>query len=174
MLKPRLSRFCRVAFHRIPLGLAGMLLIAGVGVNLANVIGRYAFHYAIYWAEEAMIYMAIWSIFLAAIAIAYDRADLTMGLLSARLASPWKQIADGMMTAITAVVCFFMAAQSLAMIRTLIRNSQNSLALEVPMWIPQSSLLFGFLMIAVAVIVRYVLGLSEEEGTAPPETATPS
>lgn len=173
MLKPRLSRFSRVVFHRIPLGLAAMLLVAGVAINLANVIGRYVFHYAIYWAEEAMIYMAIWSIFLAAIAIAHDRADLTMGLFSARLASPWKQIADGVMTAITVVVCLFMAAQSLAITRTLIRNSQNSLALEMPMWIPQSSLLFGFLMIAAAVIARYVLSLPEEDHV-PPETASSS
>ena len=57
----------------------------GVAINFTNVIGRYVFQAAIYWAEEAMVYLAIWSIFLAAIAIAYDRAHLTMDFFSARL-----------------------------------------------------------------------------------------
>jgi TRAP-type C4-dicarboxylate transport system permease small subunit len=151
-----------------------MLLVAGVAINFANVIGRYIFFSAIYWAEEAMIYMAIWSIFLAAIAIAYDGADLTMGLFSARLSPRWKRIAEGTMAAITVAVCLFMASQSLAITRTLIRNGQNSLALEVPMALPQSSLLFGFVMIAAAVTARFILRLSDEDALVPPETAAPS
>ena len=172
MVRPRLTRLCGIGFHAIPLALAAALLIASVFVNLANVIGRYAFQAALYWAEEAMIYMAIWSIFLAAVAIAYDRADLTMGLFSARLPSPWRRIAEGVMTAITVAVCLFMAAQSLTITRTLIRNGQNSLALELPMWIPQSSLLFGFVMIAAAVIARHVLG-RPEDAAGSPGTAAP-
>jgi C4-dicarboxylate transporter, DctQ subunit len=162
MVKQPRSRLCDIAFRTTPLVLAAALLIGSVLINLANVIGRYAFHSALYWAEEAMIYMAIWSIFLAAIAIAYDGADLTMGLFSARLASPWRRIAEGAMTAVTAAVCLFMAAQSLTITRTLIRNGQNSLALELPMWIPQTSLLFGFVMIAVAVTARFLLGRAED------------
>jgi TRAP-type C4-dicarboxylate transport system permease small subunit len=172
MAKPRLARLCGIAFRAIPLSVAATLLIGSVVVNLANVIGRYAFQAALYWAEEAMIYMAIWSIFLAAIAIAYDRADLTMGLFSARLALPWRRIAEGAIAAITVTVCLFMAAQSLTITGTLIRNGQNSLALELPMWIPQASLLFGFVMIAAAVIARFVLGRSED-ALASTETAEP-
>jgi TRAP-type C4-dicarboxylate transport system permease small subunit len=172
MVRTRACRLCGIAFRAIPLGVAATLLIGSVVVNLANVIGRYAFQAALYWAEEAMIYMAIWSIFLAAVAIAYDRADLTMGLLSARLASPWRRIAEGVMTAITVAVCLFMAAQSLTITRTLIRNGQNSLALELPMWIPQASLLFGFAMIAAAVIARYALG-RPAEALASPEPSEP-
>ena len=92
MARSRLARASGIAFRAIPLSLAATLLIVAVAINLANVIGRYAFQAAIYWAEEAMIYMAIWSIFLAAVAIAYDGADLTMGLFSARLSPPWRRI----------------------------------------------------------------------------------
>jgi TRAP-type C4-dicarboxylate transport system permease small subunit len=72
------------------------------------------------------------------------------------------------MAAITVVVCLFMASQSFAITQTLIRNEQNSLALEVPMWIPQSSLLFGFVMIAMAVSARFFLRLSDAETPLPP------
>ena len=96
-------------FIAFPLGLAALLLIAGVAINFANVIGRYVFQSAIYWAEEAMIYMAIWSIFLAAIAIAYDRARSHHGfLLGAALRSLEADRRRGM-TAVTVAVCLFMA-----------------------------------------------------------------
>jgi hypothetical protein len=45
--------------------------------------------------------------------------------------------------------------------KVLMRNGQNSLALEVPMVIPQAALMFGFTMIAAAVIVRFALGKEE-------------
>lgn len=171
MVSPQAARICRMIFREIPLALAASLLITSVIINLVNVIGRYVFLYAIYWAEEAMIYMTIWSIFLAAIAIAYDRADLTMGLLFTKLSSPWKRIFEGVLAWVIVAVCLFMASQSLVITKTLIRNEQNSVALELPMWIPQSSLLFGFLMIAAAVAARFLLRLSDEQTPVPSDMA---
>jgi C4-dicarboxylate transporter DctQ subunit len=173
MTQSKAAVLCRLLFHRIPLGLAALLLGTGVAINFANVIGRYIFLSAIYWAEEAMIYMAIWSIFLAAIAIAYDRADLTMDFFSAKLSDRWKRVADAVITAVTAAVCLFMASQSLTILRTLIRNGQNSLALELPMAIPQSSLLFGFVMIAIAVVVRFMLRPPNDDNTSPLNNSRP-
>jgi len=159
------TRACRLVFHRIPLSLAALLLAAAVAINFANALGRYVFQSAIYWAEEAMIYMAIWSVFLAAIAIAYDRAHLAMDFFSARLSDRWKRAANAATTAATAAVCLFMAFQSFRLLGTLIRNGQNSIALEIPMSVPQSSLLFGFVMIALAVTAR-LLGRPESEREA--------
>lgn len=151
------SRLCRLFFRQSPLALAATLLAIGVGINFVNAVGRYVFQSALFWAEEAMVYLAIWSIFLAAIAIAYDRAHLTMDFFSASLPGRWKRLADAVMTFATVAVCLFMAAQSYTLLRTLIRNGQNSIALELPMAIPQASLTVGFLMIAGAVIARFLL-----------------
>lgn len=157
MGKSRISRLCRLFFRQLPLGLAAGLLTVGVIINFINAVGRYGFDAAIFWAEEAMVYLAIWAIFLAAIAVAYDRAELAMDFFSASLPKRWKRYADAAMTTVTVVVCLFMATQSMTLLRTLIRNSQNSVALEVPMAVPQASLTFGFLMIAGAVIARFYL-----------------
>jgi TRAP-type C4-dicarboxylate transport system permease small subunit len=165
MTRWNFTRACRLVFHRIPLSLAALLLAAAVAINFANALGRYVFQSAIYWAEEAMIYMAIWSVFLAAIAIAYDRAHLAMDFFSARLSDRWKRAANAATTVATAAVCLFMALQSLKLLGTLIRNGQNSIALEIPMSVPQSSLLFGFVMIALAVTAR-LLGRPESEREA--------
>jgi TRAP-type C4-dicarboxylate transport system permease small subunit len=167
-----LARLCRLFFHGLPLGLAAVLLMAGVAVNLANVVGRYAFQNAIYWAEEAMVYMAIWSIFLASVAIAYDRAHLTMDLFATRLSPRWGRLADGAITAVTVAVCLFMAWQSLTITRTLIRNGQNSLALELPMAIPQSALLVCFVLIGAAVVARFILRVVDDNDRAPERAAS--
>jgi TRAP-type C4-dicarboxylate transport system permease small subunit len=162
MDKSRLSRLCRLLFRQLPLGLSAALLTIGVTINFINAVGRYGFDAAIFWAEEAMVYLAIWAIFLAAIAVAYDRAELAMDFFSASLSKRWKRIADAGMTTVTVVVCLFMATQSMTLLRTLIRNGQNSVALEVPMAIPQASLTFGFVMIAGAVIARFFLNSDSE------------
>ena len=153
----RLERLASLLFKRIPLALAATLLLLGVAINFANVIGRYFFLVSIYWAEEAMIYLAIWSIFLAAVAIAYDRADLTMDLFAARLPAGWRRTVDGVMAVVCIATFGFMVWQSVAVARLLVRNGQKSLALEIPMVVPQAALLFGFAALALATAVRWLL-----------------
>lgn len=167
MHKPTLSRLCRLLFRQAPLGMAACLLMTGVTINFVNAVARYLFDAAIFWAEEAMVYLAIWAIFLSAIAVAYDRAELAMDFFSGSLPKRWKRLVDAIMTTATVVVCVFMATQSSTLLRTLIRNGQNSIALEVPMAIPQASLTFGFAMIAGAVIARFFL--HEDSESQPPE-----
>lgn len=152
-----ISRFCRLIFRQLPLGLAAALLATGVTINFINAVGRYFFEAAIFWAEEAMVFLAIWAVFLAAIAVAYDRAELAMDFFSSSLPKRWKRLVDAAMTSATILVCLFMATQSLTLLRTLIRNGQHSVALDVPMAVPQASLTFGFVMIAGAVTARFLL-----------------
>ena len=44
--------------------LAGVLLVASIGLNFANVIGRYFFNTSIFWAEEVMLYLMVACVFL--------------------------------------------------------------------------------------------------------------
>jgi TRAP-type C4-dicarboxylate transport system permease small subunit len=165
---PSAVRISRVAFHSIPLGLAALFLVAAVAINFANVIGRYMFSAAIYWAEEAMIYLSIWSIFLAAAAVAYDGTALTMDFFSARLPVFWKRFIDAAIASLTVAICLFMSWQSVLIARVFLRNEQKSVALEIPMLVPQASLLFGFLAIACAVTVRFLQGRQIVEPSAVP------
>ena len=45
---------------------AGAMLIASVGINFANIIGRYFFSVSLSWAEEAMLFLMIGCVFLGA------------------------------------------------------------------------------------------------------------
>lgn len=60
------------------LGAASVIMLA---VNLAQVIGRYAFHSSITWSEEMSTYMYVWIIFLALYAACRDRNELGIEVL---------------------------------------------------------------------------------------------
>jgi TRAP-type C4-dicarboxylate transport system permease small subunit len=158
MKHQKIETAAELLLHRLPLTLAGILLLAAIAINFTNVIARYLFLASIYWADEAMVFLVIWSIFLAAIAVTYDGSQLTMDLFSTRLSPRWQRALD----AAIAMVCFltfaFMAWQALAVVRTMMRNDQRSIALDIPIAIAHAALLVGFVFSALVVAVRAALG----------------
>jgi len=144
--------------HRLPLTLAGVLLLAAIAINFTNVIARYLFLASIYWADEAMVFLVIWSIFLAAVAVTYDGSQLTMDLFSTRLSPRWQRALDGAIAMVCLLTFAFMAWQALAVVRTMMRNDQRSIALDIPIAIAHAALLVGFVLSALVVAVRAALG----------------
>ena len=49
-----------------------------------------------------MVFLVIWSIFLAAVAVTYDGSHLTMDLFSTRLSPRWQRALDGVIAAVCA------------------------------------------------------------------------
>jgi len=159
----RLEALARLLLHRVPLTLAALLLFAAIAVNFANVVARYLFLAAFYWAEEVMVYLAIWSIFLAAAAVAYDRRHLTMDLFLARLSPLWQRALQAFIAAGCFVTFVLMAWQSFEVVRLLARNDQRSIAVDMPMVVPHAALLVGFVLCAAAVVCRSLFRRSTDE-----------
>src|SRR5436305_13755563 len=67
---------------------AGVLLVASVALNFANVIGRYFFSASIHWAEEAMLFLMVGCVFLGSGVVAWSgrqiRMDVVVGMLPPR------------------------------------------------------------------------------------------
>ena len=156
--KEKLEAAAELVLHRLPLTLAAILLLVAIAINFSNVVARYLFLASIYWADEAMVFLVIWSIFLAAIAVTYDGSHLTMDLFSARLSPRWQRALDGAIAAVSILTFAFMAWQALTVVRTLLRNDQRSIALDIPIAIAHSALLVGFVFSALVVAVRVALG----------------
>src|SRR5262249_11536632 len=142
--KARLERTAELALHRLPLTLAAILLLTAMAINFVNVVARYLLLSSIYWADEAMVYLVIWSVSLAAIAVTFDGSQLTMDLFSTRLPPRWQRVLDGAIAAVCAMTFAFMAWQAMIVVATLIRNGQPSIALDIPVPIAQAALLVGF------------------------------
>jgi TRAP-type C4-dicarboxylate transport system permease small subunit len=144
-------QFC---FVRLPYLLTGVIFLVAAFINIANVIGRYVFSAPIFWAEEVLVFMVIWGVFLAAISITFSGAHLSMDLFYSRLKAPWKQIVNGLIVVVFLACTIFTALQSYTVVMLYIRNGNVSTAAEIPLYIPHAALLVGFSFMALAVIVR--------------------
>lgn len=144
----------RALLHDAPRLVAGLLLLAGVAINFANVIGRYVFGSAIFWAEEIMVFLLIWGVFVGAVAVAWRGGHLRMDLFSTRLETPWREVVNALTVIAFIGCCLFVAVQSWGVTMLFARSGQVSVTAGVPMTVAHGALLLGFVAMVIAVLVR--------------------
>jgi TRAP-type C4-dicarboxylate transport system permease small subunit len=152
---PGHSPLARAVFVIWPRRVMGTLVLAAIAINCGNVIGRYVFGYALYWAEEILIFLTMWCVGLGIVVAAYDGAHLRMDLLTDRLTSPWREIVNAAIAAVFVLSCAFTAVQAARVVLLIWRTGVVSVAAGVPMVIPHTALLVGFVLMGLAVLVRW-------------------
>ena len=70
-----------IIFVRVPHIVAGILFFVAAAINFINVIARYVFSDPIFWAEEVLIFLVIWAVFVVAGSITYRGGHLNMDLV---------------------------------------------------------------------------------------------
>ncbi len=163
------ARLPRYLFGTIPAWIMGSLILIGVAINISNVISRHLFGFALFWAEEILVFIVIWSVFIGAAAVTFDGAHLKMDLFSTRIRAPWKHIVNGTTIAAFILCGIFVLIQSFEVVSLMGRLGQVSVAAGVPMIIPHMAILLGFALMIVAVIFRlraYLTGRFDDEGPA--------
>src|SRR5271170_4920124 len=77
---------------------AGAMLVASVGINFVNIIGRYFFSVSLSWAEEAMLFLMIGCVFLAAGPVGWMgrhiRMDVVVSMLPERARAAFELLSD--------------------------------------------------------------------------------
>lgn len=142
-------------FIKIPHVVAGALFFIAAAVNIVNVIGRYIFSVPVFWAEEIMVFLIVWTVFLVAGSITYRGAHLNMDLIYSNLPAPFKMAVNIAIT-VTLIVCsLFTAFESWKIVALHFHNHSVTAGTDIPLVIPTSALLFGFSFIALAAIVRF-------------------
>ena len=131
------------------------MIIVGVAINFANVISRYLFDFALFWAEEVMIFIIVWCVFIGAISVTFNGAHLRMDLLSAKLVSPWKEIVNSFTILIFLACGCFSAFQSWKVVSLIGGIGQVSNAGGIPMVIPHLALLVGFVFMVIVAAIRW-------------------
>ena len=163
------------AILAIPRFIAGLLVLVIVGITAANVVARYVFLAPFFWAEEALTYVMISFVYIAAILVTWDGNHLKMDILSQMLRSPWKEIVNLVSTVLFILICAFIVTQSLEVTLLQAKFGKRSVAAEIPMVIPHSMVLIGFFFMMVAVVVRFRAHIRGELGTGrdePPDDST--
>lgn len=161
-----LDRVVKFGIVSVPQLIIGLLILAGIAVNFGNVVGRYVFLAPIIWAEEIMIYIMVWTVFIGAILVSWDGRHLKMDFFSIMLPSPWKQTINFISTAAFVGMCLYVIPKSFTVTEMMFNLDQLSVVAEAPMAVPHSALLIGFTLMFIAVAYRFrshVMGTLESE-----------
>ena len=143
---------------------AGAMLVASVGINFANIIGRYFFRVSLSWAEEAMLFLMIGCVFLGAAPVGWMgrhiRMDVVVSLLPPRLRNAFEIFSD-LVTIATCVTIAIFAWPVMSMLTELDQRSQTA---NIPLVIPQGAVPAGLLLTALLIAVRlYVHGARHDD-----------
>jgi TRAP-type transport system small permease protein len=149
----------RFLFVTLARGVMGIVMLAGVAICVANVVARYFFGYALFWAEEVMVFLVIWGVFIGAAAAAYERAHLNMDLFSQSFKGSFLAFLNALLVAVLLGCCVFMIVQSWQVVTLFYQGGVRSVSAGVPKWISHLALPTGFSLMALAVLVRLPLYL---------------
>ncbi|WP_158285681.1 TRAP transporter small permease [Pseudohoeflea suaedae] len=128
--------------------LLGLGLIAMVLVNVANAMGRYTGWFSLVGADELLVYGMIWIVMLGAILAARNRDHLSVNLLPAAMNGRLGAVIQLFVDIATVAVSIFIAWHSFVFIERISALNQTSMGLGIPMVIPHSAILVGFIGIA--------------------------
>ena len=160
-----IGRIAQFLFVRVPRFLLGALIFTGIGINFANVVGRYLFLKPILWAEEILVFIMIWCVFLGVILVTWEGRHIKMDLLSSKIPPPWRQIVNALMTLGFALVCIFVIRESWGVVKLLYQTGQESVIARMPVAPMHASILIGFCAMLVVLALRLPRYLSGEFGS---------
>jgi C4-dicarboxylate transporter DctQ subunit len=138
--------------------LSGVLLIGSVGLNFANVVGRYFFSASIPWAEEAMLFLMVGCVFLGNGLVAWSgrqiRMDVIVALMPPKVRAALDLFSELLFIATAMTIVIF----AWPVIRDLAAFDQRSQAADFPLAIPQAMIPIGLSIMAFLVAVRLIVG----------------
>ncbi|HEX3505939.1 MAG TPA: TRAP transporter small permease [Xanthobacteraceae bacterium] len=136
---------------------AGAMLIGSVGINFANIIGRYFLSVSLSWAEEVMLFLMIGCVFLAAGPVGWMgrniRMDVVVSALPERLRAAFEIFAD----LVTIATCIALAIFAWPVMTMLTELDQRSDSANIPLVIPQAAVPLGLLLMALLIGMRLVV-----------------
>jgi C4-dicarboxylate transporter, DctQ subunit len=143
---------------------AGLMLVASVGINFANIIGRYFLSVSLSWAEEAMLFLMIGCVFLAAGPVGWMgrhiRMDVVISLLPPKARIAFEVFSD----LVTVTTCIALAVFAWPVMTMLTELDQRSASANIPMVLPQAAVPAGLVLMALLIAVRlYVRGVRHDD-----------
>ncbi len=135
---------------------AGTMLLLSVGINFANIIGRYIFSVSLYWAEEAMLFLMIGCVFLGASQAGWFNRHIRMDVVVSMLPHRARKAFDVFSDLVTIATCIAIAVFSWPVMTMLYQLDQRSETANIPLVIPQSAVPIGLVLMAALIAVRLI------------------
>jgi TRAP-type C4-dicarboxylate transport system permease small subunit len=143
---------------------AGVMLVASVGINFANIIGRYVFSVSIPWAEEAMLFLMIGCVFLGAAPVGWLGRHIRMDVLVSILPAGARKIFELFADLVTIATCLMLAIFAWPMLTMFAELDQRSQTANIPLVIPEAVVPAGLMLTALLIAVRLIT-LGTRHGT---------
>src|SRR3984885_13116847 len=142
---------------------AGAMLVASVGINFANIIGRYFLSVSLSWAEEAMLFLMIGCVFLAAGPVGWMGRHIRMDVVVSLLPPKARAVFEVLSDLVTIATCIALAVFAWPVMTMLAELDQRSDSANIPLVIPQAAVPVGLVLMAVLIAVRlYVHGVRHD------------
>jgi len=158
----------KLVLRDIPRLAIGLILLLCIGINAANIIGRYAFLAPLPWAEEVLSFLIIWGVCLGASAVTYDRRHLAMDVFVSLYPQWMRRLLEGLILVTMVGFSGFAAVQAWKIVAIMARNGQVSITAEIPMTVPYFGFVVGFAMIVLAAIATTMIGGFKPADAPPP------
>ena len=136
---------------------AGLLLIASVTINFANIIGRYFFSVSLQWAEEMMLFLMVGCVFLGTGLVGWAGRQIRMDVIVSLLPAPARRAFELLSELVTIAVSLVLAIFAWPVIHMLAVFDQRSQAANIPLVIPQAMVPLGLTLMALLVAVRLIV-----------------
>ncbi|HSB72177.1 MAG TPA: TRAP transporter small permease [Candidatus Methylomirabilis sp.] len=133
----------------LALGMLSGLGILAMGLILTyEVVCRYFFSAPTIWAQETSTYLYMWTMLAAASYTLQTGGHVHVDLVIERLPGRVKMLTEVATGAVGTIFCAIVSVQAYQMIAATLRFGKVSATpLRVPLWIPQSALLMGFVLL---------------------------
>jgi TRAP-type C4-dicarboxylate transport system permease small subunit len=161
-----LPTLLRLILREIPRVTIGLVLLAAIAINFANIVGRYAFHAPLPWAEEVLSFIIIWGVMIGASAVTFDRRHLAVDLFVGSFPPAIRRAVDVLTLLLLVGFSAFACMQAWTIVRLMAGNGQVSITAGIPMTIPYFAFVAGFALIAIAAVVEAVLRWRAEAAAA--------
>ena len=147
-------------------GFLAVLTMVGVGLMFANVVARHVFAASFYWAEEAVVYLNIWSVFIGVIVVTCSNSHLRMDLLLRAMSQPWRRLVCTASLLTTIAVSAVVLVGSWSLLKQLGTAGLRSVALELPMIYVHLAVFTGFsgvMLVRTICTTRFLILAPREE-----------
>jgi TRAP-type C4-dicarboxylate transport system permease small subunit len=144
------------ALAAVVLALAAISLLVAVGLNLANIVGRYVFFSPIASAEEIMLFLFVGTVFLGNSYVGWKGRQIRMDVLLLALPAAWRRWFDVLADVTVIVVSIVIIVVGWPAIQMLAEFDERSQVADIPLVLPQAMIPIGLALNALFVAARLV------------------
>ena len=135
--------------------IVGVLALSATLISFWAVIARYLLHNPPDWAEEIVIYLIIWAVFITASILAEERGHVAATLIVERFSGKTRRILAIFNGLVALGFCVIVSYLGFRIVSAAYAFDERSLtALRFPVWIPYLSVAVGCTLVSLRYVLR--------------------